>query len=213
MLKHVPLITLILLLLSLNSALGRGGTMEVAWKGQLVQPNPAWPGGVLDLINDETRTGGWRPYFSGALNDVTHYAFEITSMDDLNRLVRKLAASKTTQRRIRLSYEKEPTGLGYVSMLPKGNGSACIFSISDQPLRGQGRPNNTALPPTLTLYVQNKFVDLDKLEVPDGIEVSQGSVVSLGSVSRQTLDAPSRECLAEIETFIARRTRQQTDER
>ena len=83
-------------------------------------------------MNDPTRTTGWNSWFSEWPNDVDQYALEITTTDDLNRLIEKLSATKSEVRQIRLSYLKEPVGLGWVTSLPEGNHIAAIFSIGDQ---------------------------------------------------------------------------------
>ena len=126
--------------------------------------------------------------FSEWSNDVSHYAFDITETADLNRLIEKLASIKSELRQIRLSPTAEPRGLGWVTSLPEGNKIAALFSIGDQEQVNQwyrGFPGAkfgvmtftdvpVAVPPTLTIYVANEKVDLDKLEIPNGVEVVVG---------------------------------------
>ena len=205
---------LALLVAETDPACAAGGTDTVATKGQRAQVSPSWPGGVGELVNDPCRTSGWNSWFSEWPNDVNQYAFVIQSTGDLNRLIAKLAAIKTDLRQIRLSYRKEPDGLGWVTRVPKGNGIPVIFSIGDQSLiadwfkhleepvaqsgsvksllTGTGIPKAsqtertfgqmkfvavpTAVPPTLTIFVQNESVLLEDLKIPKGVEVAAGYV-------------------------------------
>lgn len=197
-----------------DPAWAAGGTDTVATKGQRAHVSPSWPEGVGELVNDPCRTSGWNSWFSEWPNDVNQYAFVIQSTGDLNRLIAKLAAIRTDLRQIRLSYRKEPDGLGWVTRLPKGNGIPVIFSMGDQSLiadwfkhleepiapsgsiesllAGTGIPKAnqpertfgqmkfvaapTAVPPTLTIFVQNEAVLLEDLKIPKGVEVTAGEV-------------------------------------
>jgi hypothetical protein len=172
-----------------SELLAIGGTMVIATKGQPVTVSAAWPKGVGAIVNDPTRASGWNSWFSEWPNDVQQYAFEIKGTDDLNRLIEKLAATKSDARQIRLSHLSEPSGLGWVTQLPKGNGIAVIFSIGDQTriddwYKTVRKPFGVmefnaapvAVPPTLTIFVQNKNVDLEKLTIPEGITVTSGYV-------------------------------------
>ena len=202
MLKFSSLV-LLLALFATSQAHGIGGTINVAWKDRPIDISASWPSGVGDLLDDPVRTNGWKPYFSGYPNDVSHYGFDIENIDDLNRIIHKLAACKCKVRKLQLSYENEPTSLGFVSGLPKGNKIACLFSIGDQSAIDQffaaaGRPFPNAMPPTLTIYVPNAKVDLDSLEIPDSIAVSAGSIAS----TRQPLDAASRSTADRIAKFL-----------
>ena len=172
-----------------DHAFARSGTRIVATKGQPARVSPGWPDGAGDLVNASSRTSGWNSFFSDWPNDVDYYAFEIKSTDDVNRLIEKLAAIKSDLRQIRLSYLKEPNALGRVTRVPEGNGISLIFSIGDQTRIDEwfkhvrkpfGQLEFTAtpeaVPPTLTIFVQNESIELDKLEIPDGIDVSAGDV-------------------------------------
>lgn len=187
-----------------SKLLAIGGTMIVATKGQPVPVSAAWAKGVEAIVNDRTRTTGWNSWFSEWPNDVDQYAFDIQGMEDLNRLVENLAKVKSDLRQIRLSYLPEPSGLGWVNQLPKGNGIAVIFSIGDQSRIDQWyktvrKPFGVieftaapvAVPPTLTIFVQHKNVDLDKLKVPEGITVTSGYVPAVfhRANSKQEADA------------------------
>jgi hypothetical protein len=180
---------LAILLASASQAFAIGGTMIIATKGQPVPVSAAWPAGVAAIVNDPTRTTGLNSWFSEWPNDVNQYAFEIKGTEDLNRLIEKLAATKADLRQIRLSFLPEPSGLGWVTQLPKGNGIAAVFSIGDQSridewFKTVRKPFGVmeftaapvAVPPTLTIFVQNKVVDLEKLKIPEGITVTSGYV-------------------------------------
>ena len=190
---HFRLVSLTLCLVTTLSvsdyAVAAGGTDIVATKGQPAGVSPNWPEGTGALVNDASRTSGWNSWFSEWPNDVNQYAFVIKSSDDLNRLIEKLAAIKSDLRQIRLSYLKEPSGLGWVTSVPEGNGIAVIFSIGDQARVDEwfkhvqkpfGVMEFTAtpesVPPTLTIFVQNEIVNLDALKIPEGIDVLAGYV-------------------------------------
>ena len=189
------------LLLVHDDAFAMGGTSVVATPGQPASVSPDWPEGVGELVNDPSRTSGWNDWFSEWPNDVNQYAFEIESTDDLNRLIAKLAAIQGDLRQIRLSHLKEPRGLGWVTQAPEGNGIAVVFSLGDQARIDQWfehvrKPFGVmeftavpvAVPPTLTLFVQNDGVDLDELQIPDGIDVSAGYVPTGFLKSNTTLE-------------------------
>ena len=156
-----------------HDAFAMGGTSVVATPGQPASVSSDWPEGVGELVNDPSRTTGWNDWFSEWPNDVNQYAFEIESTDDLNRLIAKLAAIQGDLRQIRLSPEKEPRGLGWVTQAPEGNGIAVVFSLGDQAridewFKHVRKPFGVmeftaapvAVPPTLTLFVQNDRVVL-----------------------------------------------------
>jgi hypothetical protein len=111
--------------------LAAGGTSIVASPGQKAHVSPNWPEKVREIVNDPLRTSGWNSWFTEWPNDVNHYGFKIASMDEVNRLVEKLAKVNSPLRQIHLAPTKEPEGLGWVTSLPKGNGIAVIFSIGD----------------------------------------------------------------------------------
>jgi hypothetical protein len=175
--------------LGASTLFAAGGTAVIAAKGQPVTASPAWPEGVEDIVNDPTRTTGWNSWFSEWPNDVQQYAFEIKTTDDLNRLIERLAATKAEVRQIRLSHLPEPSGLGWVTQLPEGNKIAAIYSIGDQSridewYKRVRKPFGVmeftaapvAVPPTLTIFVRNKSVNLDELKIPREITVTSGYV-------------------------------------
>jgi hypothetical protein len=222
--------------------LAAGGTSTVATKGQPAYASPSWPRGVDALVNDASRTTGWNAWFSEWPNDVHQYAFEIKSTDDINRLITRLAAIKANMLQIRLSHRKEPDGLGWVTRIPQGNRIPVIFSIGDQAridawYKQVQKPFGVleftrppvAIPPTLTIFVQNKLVNLEELKIPKGIGVSMGYVPTVfhksnttsapqqfdGSLTRtvepksetiqKTLDEPSRAAWHSIDVFLKSR--------
>lgn len=203
-------------LLTGDCACGMSGTSQVAWPGKPVAAVADWPAGVLELINDPLRTKGWNPWFSEWPNDVNHYAFMVTNSSDVNRLIRKLADIKAGKRVILLAPGKEPRSLGFTTVLPENNGMGVLFSIgSQQSIDGwfQRLPEiepgvrkfgvhrfkapPAATPPTLTLHVSHRAIDLKKLEIPSTIEVS--AIIPPVQSDGQTLPQPQ-----EIESFVAK---------
>ena len=79
----------ILLLCVGRIAIAAGGTSAIAQKGHPVKVPPGWPEGVGKIVNDDSRTSGWNSWFSEWPNDVNHYAFDIESTEELNRLIAK----------------------------------------------------------------------------------------------------------------------------
>ncbi|MFT5126970.1 MAG: hypothetical protein ACI8W8_000568 [Rhodothermales bacterium] len=170
-------------------------TSQVASEGQLlpkaVVETYGWPEGVLDLVNDPLRSNGWNPWFSEWPNDVNHYEVNLREHHDLDKIIQKLSAIRCDVVRIQLDPGTEPGALGFTTSLPKGNGTAAIFAIGSQKIIDQwfrGLPeiepgvrkfgvqryteSPKALPPTLTLFVGHRAIDLEKLAVPARIEVS-----------------------------------------
>lgn len=224
-----------------SSAWGAGGTRIIAEKGHPTHVAASWPEGVGDIVNDPTRTKGLNSWFSEWPNDVNQYTFAISEMADVNRLVEKLAKVKTGAKHVQLSFLKEPRGLGWVTSLPEGNNAAVVFSIGDQSQIDRWFQNvrkpfgkmefvdvPVAVPPTLTIFVQNKSIQLDELKIPDGLDVNIGSVplvfhrfntiqekereaaaaaVKLNGVKidKSTLDADTQSTLQKIEAFLQKR--------
>ena len=73
-------------------AWARAGFSPVAAEGQPVGEDKPWPARLVDVVNDPARSVGWNFWFSECSNDVNHYAFVAKSTDDLNRILKKLAA-------------------------------------------------------------------------------------------------------------------------
>lgn len=170
-----------------STAYAIAGYLQVASPGQPVAPQPGWPEGAIDLVNDEARTVGWNFFFSELPNDVDHYVFAAKSTDDLNRLIEKLAAIKTEGASVHLALGKEYPAGGF-SFLKPGNGIPAVLALGNQERLNQWYSRleeiepgvrkfgvhqytepPTALPPTLTIYVEHPVVDLSKLVIPEGI--------------------------------------------
>jgi hypothetical protein len=170
-----------------STAFARAGYRQVASPGQPVAPQPGWPEGAIELVNDEARTVGWNFFFSELPNGLDHYALAAKSTDDLNRLIEKLAAIKAKGASVQLAPGREyPTG-GF-SFLKLGNGIPAVLALGNQERLNQWYSRleeiepgvrkfgvhqytepPTALPPTLTIYVEHPVVDLSKLVIPEGI--------------------------------------------
>jgi hypothetical protein len=218
-----------LMLLAAGDLFAAGGTTVVASKGAAATISATWPEGVGDLVNDAARTSGWRPWFTEWPNDVQHYAYDVKSTDEINALIVKLAATKSDVRQLRLSYLPEPAQLGWVTRLPDGNGIPVIFSVGDQGRVDEWYKNvrkpfgkmeffaaPVAVPPTLTIFVQNKAVDLDKLTVPKGITVLSGNVPGIfhrfnttdeamrtaGPSASEKLNAEAQQAVDRITAFL-----------
>jgi len=164
-----------------GAAFGIAGKDKVATPGRPVQAEAGWPEGVLNVVNDATRTAGWRPWFSECPNDATYYAMRVGGIDDLNRLTNLMAAVQAKGVRVRLDPARTAS---------HGDLAAAVFSLGNQTLldawfaqlrevepgvRGFGvhryRRPPAALPPTLTFYAGHPAVDLTRLDVPAGVEV------------------------------------------
>jgi hypothetical protein len=231
-----------LCLAATRNLLAMGGTSTVATKGKPTHIAAGWPDGAGDLVNDPARTTGWNSWFSEWPNDVNQYAFEVRSTAEVNRLIEKLASIKSELRQIRLSYLKEPASLGWVTRVPEDNKIPVIFSIGDQSSIDQWyktvrKPFGVmefiaapiAVPPTLTIFVQNEAINLDELKIPEGIHVESGYVPTVfhrsntvdekqreeeaarngdetKRPSEENLDSAARATLDKIEAFLKKRS-------
>jgi hypothetical protein len=181
--------SLLLLTWAASSALGIAGFDQVAREGQAVEEEPGWPARIVDLVNDPARTVGWNFWFSECPNDVNHYAFAAKSTDDLNRLIKKLAATKAKGMTVQLSLGREFPAGGF-SFLKPGNNIPAVLGFGNlvklnqwyfqlpqfEPgVRKWGVHRYTAppktMPPTLTIYVEHPAVDLAKLAIPAEVHV------------------------------------------
>jgi hypothetical protein len=180
---------IIALIVASSQAVAAGGTSIVATRGTDAYVSPGWPEGAAALVNDEQRTTGWNDWFSEWPNDCNHYAYAVQSTADINRLIEKLAAIKGDLLQVRLSFLKEPQGLGWVTSLDEGNDIPVIFSIGDQQQMDEWyghvrkpfgviefKDCPVAVKPTLTIFVQQEVVNLDELRIPAGVEVLEGYV-------------------------------------
>ncbi|WP_339909444.1 hypothetical protein [Symmachiella dynata] len=179
------------------------GSRQVAKPGRPVRAQSHWPDGVDQFLNDPARTGGWSDFFNDWPSDVCNYVFQVKNTDELNKLLIKFGKIKSFDLEVKLAPAKEPGSLGWVTKLPPGNGAAALFSIGNQKQVAQWydrletdiRPGESelkfdkrsgkirflampeAVPPTLTIYVDNPVVDLKKLRIPKRITVSAGHAV------------------------------------
>lgn len=119
-----------------------------------------------------------------------HYQFDVRNVRQVNEVVSRFARIKSDRLKTHLASGKQPDAIGWVSRVPQDSNAPVMFSIGDQERieRWYSRlPGGTfgkmqfermpvAVPPTLTLFVQNPAVDLDRLEIPAHVEVSTGNV-------------------------------------
>ncbi|MHC4405125.1 MAG: hypothetical protein ACYTG0_36220 [Planctomycetota bacterium] len=158
------------------------GKSKVVSKGQKAKAMAGWPKGVLALVNDPLRTNGWHPWFSECPNDRYYYAMEVRRPEDVNHLVGILAAIKAEAVQLRLDPAKGAShadGVGAVFTL----GNQLIINgwylrlpevapgIRQFGLHRYHKPP-TAQPPTLTLYIGHKAVDLKRLTIPTRVDVA-----------------------------------------
>jgi hypothetical protein len=164
------------------------GTAKVASRGKPAQALPGWPDGVMKLINHRLRTDGWHSWFSELPNDGNYYGMDIRGMDDVNALLKLLAAVKA--KRVVLNLDPAAGG-SHVG------GVGAVFSIGNQPILDRWfkrlpvvkpgvrrfgvnryRKPPTAQPPTLTVYTGSKWFNWKKLIVPLKVEVTTGTTVA-----------------------------------
>jgi hypothetical protein len=146
----------------------------------------------MALINDPLRGDGWTPCFSEWPNDVNHYAMRVKSPKDVQHLIDLLVEIEGSSVSVFLAPGSEPTGLGFTTSLPEGNGIGATFSVGSQKRIDQWyehldkvKPGvrkfgvhiyekpPIALPPTLTLYVGNEAVDLATFQIPVKVDVGR----------------------------------------
>lgn len=200
-----------------NTALAISGYSGVATPGKPAAAQPGWPVGIVDVVNDECRTVGWNFWFSECPNDVNHYAFAAKSTDDLNRLLKRLAATKAEGICVQLALGSEYPARGF-SFLKPGNGIPAVLAFGNQVQLNEWYSRleevepgvrkfgvhrytepPTAIPPTLTIYVEHPAVDLAKLVVPD-------EIIATASISTKELRAAMNiETLKAIDRLLERR--------
>ncbi|QDU54371.1 hypothetical protein [Aeoliella mucimassa] len=238
----LPLMAVCLAMSFASRTNAMGGTSMVATEGQPAFILPGLPEGTAAVLNDPARTFGWNSWFSEWPNDVNQYAFKIESTDDVNRLLELLAAIQCDVRQVKLSHLKEPSGLGWVTKLDEGNDTPVVFSVGNQKRIDQWyaqvrKPFGVmeftaapvAVPPTLTLFVQNEKIKLDELKIPDGLAVDFGYVptvfhqantkleagtekpdsTSLIEKAKEAADQPTSETLDHIAKYLEARREQQ----
>ncbi len=165
-----------------SESLAISGKDRVVARGQTAKALPGWPQGVLELINDPVRVNGWHPWFSECPNDRYYYEMDVRRPQDVNRLIKLLAAIKC--RTLELN-------LNPADGAPHADGVGAIFALGNQPIINRWfmtltevepgirrfgvhryREPPTAQPPTLTVYVGHKAVDLRKLTIPTNVAVT-----------------------------------------
>jgi hypothetical protein len=189
------------------------GTDQVAQKGIAVEMQSGWPAGVLQIVNDETRTTGFHPWFSGGPDDANFYGLAIRNMDNVNRLVRKLAAIDVEG----LELDLDPAaGAAHVG------GEGALFVVGNQEVLntryaqlpevepgvrefGVSRYEKppTARPPCLFLYIGHPGVDLEKLNVPANINITSPTAVAYRE--------EHKDAFKKIDAFIETHTQRQKE--
>lgn len=180
----------VLFLLPTARVFGMAGTTRIAGPDTAIECERVytygWPGGTSALVNAPARQNAWQPWFGECPNDVIHFELVPGDMPQLNALIQRLAEIEAPVRRIVLSPGTEPSGLGFVTSLESGNAIPTVFALGSQPIldRWWGHlPADKkfgvhhhetlprAMPPTLTIYVEHKMVELDALKIPLDIEI------------------------------------------
>lgn len=164
-------------------------TDQVASPGQPVAETTAeklaWPEGTLELVNNPLRTTGWEPWINGVSGPAQHYLINVKTVDDTNRLIRKLAAVKSETLCLVLQPGNEVRSVPYVQTFRVGEGAGAVFMVGSwiyldeqrRAMSAAGRTttlNSKVAPPTLKLYCGSGAVELAKLEIPDKIAVTLG---------------------------------------
>jgi hypothetical protein len=163
-------------------ALARSGKDKVVARGQMAKALPGWPQGVLELINDPVRVNGWHPWFSESPNDGYYFEMDVRRPQDVNHLIKLFAAIKSKTLELNL----DPA-----DGAPHADGVGAIFALGNQPIINRWfmtlpevepgirqfgayryREPPTAQPPTLTIYVGHKAVDLKELTIPPNVRVT-----------------------------------------
>lgn len=206
-------------LLAARGVFGIAGFSQVASEGKPAEEAQGWPARIVALVNDPVRTVGWNFWFSECPNDVNHYAFAAKNTDDLNRLIKKLAATKARGATVELALGKEFPAGGFAFLKP-GNGIPAVVAFGNQVkinewyshleqiepgVRKWGVHRFTEPPqaraPTLTIYVEHPAVDLARLEIPAAVQV-------LGSVSKEDREQrKGDEAIQGIDRLLERRQR------
>jgi len=188
-------------LLVSSIAYGVAGSSRIADPGQSTTVSESLPRGTAEFVNLPSRTEGWNDWFSEWPNDVNHYLYQAGDTGEINALIEHFAKIDSDRLQIRLAPLPEPRGLGWTTSLKKGNGAAAVFSIGDQAILDRwyehldgrkfgvmeftGKP--IAAPPTLTLFVDHKAIDLAALRIPPRIPVEAGY---LPTVSEMPIKRP-----------------------
>ncbi|MBT3287770.1 MAG: hypothetical protein HN380_10530 [Victivallales bacterium] len=184
-----------LLFLAPLVSLGWASFRKTVPKGSAVPVETAkrlgWPKGVLELANDPVRTEGWSMLFGFGGGDTPSYYMDVTTSEDVQRLVDLLSEIEADRLRIVLNPERgarppvpprrgaeDEDGAGVVFAIR----SQAAFKPGFQRLPAQAGATRqggklqlvkppAAFHPTLTIYTGSRAVDLDTLVVPLNIEV------------------------------------------
>jgi hypothetical protein len=189
-------------LLTQSIAFGIAGSSKIASPGGKAHVSSAYPEGAGDVINHPSRGEGWNDWFSEWPNDVNHYLFPLKTTDELNAVIEQFAKIQSDHLEIHLAPLAEPRGLGWTTSLKEGNNAAAVFSLGDQAIlddwykRLDGKKfgvmeftaKPTAAPPTLTIFIDNKAVQLTALKIPPQIKVTSGYMPTISRMPT-TLDA------------------------
>ncbi|MEZ6054008.1 MAG: hypothetical protein R3C02_21870 [Planctomycetaceae bacterium] len=144
----------------------------------------------------------------------------------MNRLLARFAKIESENLQLILTPYEEPSGYGWVGRLPAGNATPIMFSLGDQSRIDQWYERlpegkfgvmefeqaPVAVPPSLTLFVGHKLIDLDQLVIPPRIQVRSGNLPTLFDKShtkQERLDAESpqpRKTTTPVKPEIPRRT-------
>lgn len=189
-----------------------------------------WPDGALAFVNDPLRTTGWSVFFSELPNDVKYFAFSVRKSADVQHLIDAFAKIKSDKLLIRLAAENGP-----VDPFSKDRARmpGVEFSIGEQKtldawfkrlpevepgVRQFGvhrlKEPHSATPPTLTIYVENEHVSLDRLTIPRHVRLDTEFGLDQGGPRSWKWDEKTREWgppPKEIVEFIERHRRQQAN--
>ncbi len=163
---RIKALILALIVVSSSQALAAGGTDIVATKGQPAYVQETWPRVLpsLSMTQSHHRLERLVQRMAQRCESVCPGS---QSVEDVNRLIAKLAAVKSDLKEIRLCAMKEPVGFGWLTSVPKGNQIPVMFSIGDQTRLDEWYAHvrkpfgqiefeacPVAVPPTLTLFVR-----------------------------------------------------------
>jgi hypothetical protein len=187
---------------------------KVASQGKPVTPVDTWPNGVEDLVNDEVRIDGWNDWFSGSLCSVSRYAFDVHHREDVDRLIRKLAAIEAEEVQLSLipedgtrrtlssdedagSAEKVGVVFTDVKLVRVDRGAKPSWGVKpgvrSLDISGdEKKPRLHSL--TLILYLGHKAVDLESLKIPSNIHIC--------TATGEAYRAKHKDAFEKIDAFI-----------
>jgi hypothetical protein len=147
------------------------------------KPTP-WSTAILHLVNDPLRTDGWQPGFSESPCDGVLFDYAVQSIEDVNHLIALFTEIDDPDARIVLELGTQPSA----NRLMAKERPPVVFSLGNQGIRtfwyrhairskAKDFYGPKATPPTLTLYVEHRAIDLERLHFPPGINLSVGRSV------------------------------------